>query len=158
MEMGHFVMLCADYTASKRAPVARSKSEVLVMPDMFICKDGLSWLGEVKTKKSAGWRKDRQRFEHGMDYSSYVAYLEVEKQTGLEVYVYVFELDTLEVQYIPLRAIDPVLSRDEKVFWPRSQMSLFCVSSKQQVERYLPARSRPIKDDSVVQKRSVRDT
>ena len=156
----YYVLASASYVSGSKAPLLNGGKDSLIAPDMLIAKkfkshsafgentEGYATWAEVKTKLSAGFRKDRNRLEHGFDEKHYEAYGEVERVTGIPVRVFIFELDTLTILHQLLSVLDVSYSRNGLVYFPRAglrELARVTLSdAKSQVLRFVTDKSKRV--------------
>lgn len=142
MRRGLKVLSVRDYTDASKAPMFRATKDSLIAPDMLVlgheAKDGehvpAFWF-ECKTKKSAGFRRDRNRHEHGIDLKHWTHYQSVERETGLPVRLAFLELDTLECRWGWISELEPALSGTGLVYFSRDSLAHFFSTSRAALER-----------------------
>lgn len=81
-----------DVAPETKAPVMLVPNGVRVLPDLlnFRYQDRATW-HEVKSKSVPTWYRIHARWEHGCDYSLSQEYSMVQDETGLDVWIVVFE-------------------------------------------------------------------
>lgn len=111
---GYFVIPSYDYSGENddKAPRMHGTAASLVLPDLDVCKDGRRVWVEVKTKEEATFHRNTQRLEHGISQRHYRDYKEVEKVSGCDVYLAVYEIKTGDVLMAKLSN----LSKRERVY------------------------------------------
>ncbi|GFP29051.1 hypothetical protein, partial [Candidatus Hakubella thermalkaliphila] len=65
-----------------------------VVPDLDIAKEGQRRWAEVKTKAGATYTRITKQLEHGIPLAHFNDYLQIEKITGCEVWLFIYEEDT----------------------------------------------------------------
>lgn len=99
---GWFVIPSYDYAGEDgdKAPRLQGLAAGYAVPDLDAARDGTRRWVEVKAKTRANIWRSRQPWghpdtpEHGVDHSNYLAYLEVKRITGDEVWIAIYEEDT----------------------------------------------------------------
>ena len=113
-----------------KAPILFVRDGLLVVPDVLCLNParGNTW-HEVKAKRVPGWYRNRQRWEHGADYSLVREYEEVQRATGLPVWLIVFEerspVDPLADSalqdggvFLGIRLVDAIATGEHRPTWP----------------------------------------
>ncbi len=151
---GFLTLSSASYVSGSKAPMLKGGKDSLIAPDLLVAKsllvngkpDGRSHWAEVKTKTTCGWRKDRNRAEHGLEARHYEQYLLVQEVTGLTVVVFVLELDTLQVLSQQLSLLDVSFAKNNLCYFPRACMRHFADIKKEdavrQIEKFVTDKSK----------------
>jgi hypothetical protein len=66
-------------------------------PDLLVCRDGMSYFVEVKIKAISPTFRNSDEVRHGIDLKHYDHYKEVQKESGIPVWLWVIEEETGEV-------------------------------------------------------------
>jgi hypothetical protein len=91
-ERGHTVIPTCDLPAlGGVGPRILVPDGEAVAPDLLVISDGRPTWIECKAKTQPSWNRARGRWEHGIDLELGEAYLELEKATGVPVWVVVGE-------------------------------------------------------------------
>jgi len=136
---GWYILPSYDYSGEdEKAPRLQGALEDYVIPDLDISKNGERRWAEVKTKQSADWTRITQRLEHGIPLRHYHHYLEVQRITGCDVWLFVYEIETGDVLYAQLDELAEDLrlyegnkmSRGGMAFFPRDAFKLWPLKEK----------------------------
>ena len=113
------------------APTLQRLHEHTVLPDILAVKDGKSRFVEVKTKRDGpSFYRKTQKEQHGVDWANWKAYCDTQRETGLDVWLFVYEpnsgtllraaIDDLEMDHRLLED-DPGYNAygSEMIFWDR---------------------------------------
>ena len=84
------------------APMARSCDRALILPDLQISAHGKSRWVEVKTKEKAAYYQIEQVYKHGFCLRQWEHYRHIERETGLQVWLFIWEVSTATICYAPL--------------------------------------------------------
>lgn len=132
---GWYVIPSYDYSGEDgdKAPKLEGLRDRFPVPDLDVAKDGDRRWAEVKTKAAATYTRITGRYEHGIPKRHYDAYREVQRITGCEVWLFVYEEDTGEVLCGKLDELakqrreyaGDKMSRGGMVFFPRDAFQLF---------------------------------
>jgi len=128
-ENGTFVLPCYENTGEKqdKAPKMYGEYKGLVLPDLFICNNGRSSWIECKVKASPtvctkkGYPKGR--LEHGIPLRLYNDYMEVQKVSGLKVWLFLLEESSGEILYNTLDALSIQEGPDRIKIYENNKMS-----------------------------------
>lgn len=129
-----YVIPSYDYSGEDdKAPRLQGLKECLVIPDLDICKNGTRRWAEVKTKTKADWTHITQRLEHGFPLRHYQDYFKVQRETGTEVWLFIYEESTGDVLYAKINDLDSIkriydgdkMDRGGTVFFPRDAFKLW---------------------------------
>lgn len=84
---------CRNNVKKIPAPCFKTKSGILVMPDMltFSSSEGAAW-EEVKAKTCSSLKRTSGLYEHGFDMAHFEAYSEVQEITGVPVKIIIQEV------------------------------------------------------------------
>ena len=113
-----------------KAPTLFVRDGLLVVPDVLCLnpKAGNTW-HEVKAKHVPGWYRKRGRWEHGTDWTLVREYEEVERVTGVPVWLIVYEerspvdgeRESALVEsgvYLGIRLAEAVTAGEHRPTWP----------------------------------------
>lgn len=85
---GHCVLPAYEKVIDdQKGPRLYSPTADLVAPDMLVFRDGRQMWIEAKTKTRFSWYGLGKYFVTGLNYRHYLDYLQVEKETGLAVWI-----------------------------------------------------------------------
>ncbi len=128
---GWFVVPVHELTgeAKDKAPAMEGHRNRIVLPDLDVCRDGMRRWVEVKTKDKADYTRITKRLEHGIAQRLYEQYIEVQRLSGCEVWLAVYEETTGEVIARSLNKLEPYkrldngdkMERGGMIFFPRDQ-------------------------------------
>lgn len=95
-EHGWFVIPSYDYAGEDgdKPPRLQGLVAAYAVPDLDAAKNACRRWVEVKTKHSANYRYTTRTYEHGIDESLLRDYEQVEKITGCEVWIAIYEEST----------------------------------------------------------------
>lgn len=103
------------------APMAKTDRNCIILPDLQISGKGFSRWVEVKTKTKAAYLRIEKEYKHGICKRQYEHYKAIEGETGIPIWLVIWELETQEILIAPLNyLIHPQILSPEK-----SRMS-FC--------------------------------
>lgn len=124
---GWFVIPSYAYTGPEndKAPKMEGTNTYFVIPDLDICKVGTRRWIEVKTKTEADYTRITQRFEHGIPLRHYYHYLEVQKESGCPVWLFVYELRTKTLLYASLNSLSHFIRKYEGNKMSKGGMAFF---------------------------------
>lgn len=134
MKRGWFVIPSYDYSGEdgNKAPKMQGKDVAYVIPDLDIGKSGLRRWAEVKTKKEPTLYRKTNTMEHGIPIRHLRHYQQVERETGCEVWLFVYEKLTQIVRFAKLAELGAgrvydgqKMSHGGMVFWPVSSFKVF---------------------------------
>lgn len=136
-EFGWFMMR-ADEAISKKAPMLERKHERTVLPDILASRGGDSRFIEVKTKsKPVPRRKENGTLQHGVDSPNWKAYCDTQRETGLPVWLFVYENDSgtllrarlndLEIHHIADNETTIEIHGNPMVYWNRDNFEAITV-------------------------------
>lgn len=113
IDNGWLVIPSYAYTGEddNKAPRLEGTNCFYVIPDLDICKAGTRRWIEVKTKTKADFTRITQRLEHGIPLKHYEHYLEVQRETGTPVWIFVYELNTKSILYASLNSLSYVIRK-----------------------------------------------
>jgi len=118
---GWFVIPSYDYSGEdgNKAPKLQGLNKNFVIPDLDISKEGKRKWAEVKTKTSASYTRITNQYEHGIPLRHFEHYQEVEKITGCEVWLFVYELEaeTLLFQKLNILSLNKRVYTGNKMNW-----------------------------------------
>lgn len=134
-ELGWGIIPSYDYAGpdGDRAPSLQGKGWRVPLPDLDTARRGRRRWVEIKTKNAATFTYTTRQLEHGIDLDKYEQYLVVEAETGVEVWLAFYELDTQTVLYQSLDRLAAVvregddehrMSRHGMAFFPRTELLL----------------------------------
>ncbi|HEY5420163.1 MAG TPA: hypothetical protein VIL10_05465 [Marmoricola sp.] len=133
-ELGWGIIPSYDYAGpdGDRAPSLQGKGWRVPLPDLDTARSGQRRWVEIKTKNAATFTYKTRQLEHGIDLDKYEQYLVVEHETGVEVWLAFYELDTQTVLYQSLDRLADVVRRYEgdkmgrhgMAFFPRTELLL----------------------------------
>lgn len=141
---GWFIIPSYDYKGGESpTPRMQGTSQKYILPDLDCAKGGLRRWVEVKTKGSASLHKNTNRLDHGYSSNHHDNYLDVQKITGTEVFIAVYEIDTGEILMATLGSLDAIKRRaamggKPMVFFPRDAFKLFATIKTSTVGRAAP--------------------
>lgn len=106
-ENGWFIIPSYAYTGPEgdKAPKMEGLRTYFVIPDLDACKLGTRRWIEVKTKSKADYTYKTRRLEHGIPLRHYRHYLEVQRESGCPVWLFIYELNTSKLLYASLTAL-----------------------------------------------------
>ena len=110
-----------------KAPLLEGLGESYVLPDLFICQAGQSYWLESKAKAKADYTRITKRLEHGFELRLYGDYVAVQRESGIQVVVCVYEENTRKFLFAPLRRLgsdyrvyDGKKVKEPMIYFPRS--------------------------------------
>lgn len=105
-----------DYCGKDRnkAPRLQFTWGWLVVPDLDVCGGGERFWCEVKTKAERSFHRLSGDYVHGIDKHHYKQYLEVERESGCRVLLFIVEEDTGLILYGPLGTL-PIHHETDKM-------------------------------------------
>ncbi len=108
---GWYVNATYDFTGSEgdKAPKMVGLRDGYVLPDLDVAKDSHRKWVEVKAKTQATFTKITNRLEHGINKAHWDSYQAIERITGNEVWLAIYEEDTGEVL---VQRMDTLRDRD----------------------------------------------
>jgi len=84
------------------APMARTCDDALILPDLQISSCGKTRWAEVKRKKKPGYLRIENKYTHGFCRRQWEHYKRIEKETGLQVWLFIWEEVNRVVCYAPI--------------------------------------------------------
>ena len=113
-QRGWHVIPSYDYSGEdgKKAPKLEGSSRSHIIPDLDVSKEGARLWIEVKTKSHAILRRVTQCLEHGIEYRHWKDYLEVQRITNTQVWLFIHEEDTGDILFQSLTE----LAQDARVY------------------------------------------
>lgn len=125
-DRGWFVIPSYDYAGSNgdKAPRLQGLSDAYAVPDLDIAKSGCRRWVEVKTKKEAVlWRKT-QELRHGIEIRLLDQYQRVQKITGTDCWLAIYEESTGELMAQELNLLGTPYGGTDRgrpmAYWPRA--------------------------------------
>ena len=122
-QFGFYIIPSYDYSGDERnkAPKLQGLNQGFPVPDLDIAKSGSRKWVEVKAKTKADWTRKTGRYEHGIEH--YDDYLQVQQETGTEVWLAIYETETncLLMQSLNLLG-EPrrsTMNGRRMAYWPR---------------------------------------
>ena len=93
---GWWVVPSYDYSGEdgNKAPRLQGATQAFVLPDLDVARDGIRRWAEVKSKSSATLTRKLGRYEHGIPLRHFRSYQEVQRITGAETWLFIYELDS----------------------------------------------------------------
>ncbi len=132
LRRGWHVIPSYDYSGEEgnKAPRLEGLRVRYVIPDLDVCKAGQRvWIG-VKTKSAASRGRLSGELEHGITLRHWQAYRAVERETGSEVWLAIWEQDSGQVLAARIRDLPaPRISRMRKAGRDEGDMAFFLRSS-----------------------------
>lgn len=93
---------------SRHAPMTANDEEALILPDFDIAKRGQRKWVEVKSYGTPGDNRQHGCKVHGISKRHHKEYVEIERETGCEVWLFIYEYETKTVVYAHIGSL-PVL-------------------------------------------------
>lgn len=129
MSRGWRVLPVYDYTGLKedKAPKLQAAdiAEALVMPDLFVARQGAAHFVEVKWKQHADWTRITRRLETGISLRLWNHYQRVQQETGLAVWILFVHDDESEIRGATLDRLAPMMRRYDGPKMGRDGMAFF---------------------------------
>lgn len=132
---GWFIIPSYDYSGEDgdKAPRLEGLQAAYPVPDLDIARDGERRWAEVKTKAAATYTRITGRFEHGIPKRHFESYMRVQKITGCQVWLFIYEENTGKVLYGKLDDLAAVrreydggkMSRGGMIFFPRDAFTVY---------------------------------
>lgn len=132
---GYYVVILADNQerGQNGAPGARNGDQFITLPDFQILKRGHIAYAEIKFKSEATWTRTLQQEDHGIGLLKWKMYQRIERESGLPVYLFIYEGDSGAVLYNRLQNLAKVarfsdtdkMDRGGMVFFPRASFGLW---------------------------------
>lgn len=132
-----------EYTGKRgdKAPKLQGKYGKNIVPDLLVFRKQKQMWVEVKTKKSFDYSRGYKINTHGIERRCYDDYLKVEKETGIDVWLVVCEIETSDVLVAKLSSLTPFdclckscknknyfnckMSRGGMIFFDRKEFSIW---------------------------------
>jgi hypothetical protein len=129
----YFVICLSDINEQGRggAPGMRNNQTFHTLPDLQVALQGKLGFCEVKWKTKADWTRITQQEEHGIDKVCWDHYCQVSKQTGTDVFLFIYERKSGAVLYNHINFLRKVIRYTSKMgrggmcFFPRSSFYLW---------------------------------
>lgn len=97
---GWYVVQAADIRTERGGPRAIAEHTSSVLPDLLALKGGISRWCEIKVKDSPIIFRNNWQPRHGIDTPYWDHYLTVERESGIDGYLYIIELSEMEGGHI----------------------------------------------------------
>jgi cytosine/adenosine deaminase-related metal-dependent hydrolase len=147
-ERGWYVIPSYDYSGEdgEKAPRMQGLKRGFAVPDLDVARGGKRRWVEVKAKSRANPRHDaywgsREVPEHGIDHKNYADYLDVKAESGDEVWIAIYEMDTGALLMAEVDALGKPrigTSNGKKIAnWPRDRF--------REVHRFPPGSLSPVR-------------
>ncbi len=131
---GWYIVPSYDYSGkdNNKAPRLQGTDKEYILPDLDVSKEGARRWVEVKLKLQATWTHLTQRFEHGIPIRHFESYVEVQRITGCEVWIFIYEENTQRLLVQSLNCLTlvsrvyrgPKMNREGMIYFPQDS---FCV-------------------------------
>jgi len=124
-ERGWMIIPSYDYSGEDdHAPRMEGQVAAYILPDLDICRSGMRRWAEVKTKLAPTMGRISGKLEHGIPLRHYQHYVAVERETGTEVWLFIYEESTRRLIFQKLGELGPgrvsnasSMSRGGMVYW-----------------------------------------
>lgn len=130
---GYFVTCLSDINEQGigGAPGMKTDKDFLILPDLQAALRGKIGYCEVKWKTEATFTRITQREEHGVDKRNWDHYYMVQSETGIPVYLFIYERKTGAVLYSLIEHLSGVsrytskMGKGGMIFFPRASYALW---------------------------------